>query len=243
MLTVMTVRCNQCGHENHPEYRFCGMCGAPMPVATAAREPERPRPSPPVGGPSFLGLGDDRSTDLDYLLDDEPPRGHGRLYLALLLLVVSAGLLAWHWQRDGYPWAGLALGPGASKTSTGSPPQAAPLATTPSTTTPPTTSPVANPAPGEAAPSGSTVTGASTQSPSPAAASPVGSSPVVASAQGAAPPSPISVITPEASPQTTDNPDANGSAPQPSGAQTLGTSTSSPPAASPAAGGALTSIA
>ncbi|MGH9537417.1 MAG: zinc-ribbon domain-containing protein [Terriglobales bacterium] len=109
----MTVRCNQCGHENNPEYRFCGMCGAPLLAAGATREPERSRVSP-VGGPSFLGLGDDRSTDLDYLLDDEPPRGHGRLYLALLLLVMSGGLLAWHWQRDGYPWAGLIPKPTAN---------------------------------------------------------------------------------------------------------------------------------
>ena len=67
-----------------------------------------------MSGPSFLGLGDERSRDLDYLLEDEPPRGHGRLYLALLLLVVSAGLLAWHWQRDGYPWSGLILKPTVS---------------------------------------------------------------------------------------------------------------------------------
>ncbi len=59
---------------------------------------------PPVSGPSFLGLGDDRTRDLDYLLEDDPPRSHGRLYLALFLLILSGGLLAWHWQRDGYPW-------------------------------------------------------------------------------------------------------------------------------------------
>ena len=57
-----------------------------------------------MSGPSFLGLGDDRTPDLDYLLEDDPPRGHGRLYLALFLLMLSGGLLAWHWQRDGYPW-------------------------------------------------------------------------------------------------------------------------------------------
>lgn len=59
---------------------------------------------PPVSGPSFLGLGDERTRDLDYLLEDDPPRGHGRFYLALFLLILSGGLLAWHWQRDGYPW-------------------------------------------------------------------------------------------------------------------------------------------
>jgi hypothetical protein len=76
----------------------------------------RERPRQPVSGPSFLGLGDERSRDLDYLLEDEPPsRGHGRLYLALLLLIVSGGLLAWHWQRDGYPWSGLIQKPAASR--------------------------------------------------------------------------------------------------------------------------------
>ncbi len=105
----MTARCDQCGHDNNPEYRFCGMCGAPLEPVTPTREPERTRVSA-VGGPSFLGLGDDRTSDLDYLLDDEPPHGHGRLYLALLFLALSAGLLAWHWQRDGNPWASYSAG-------------------------------------------------------------------------------------------------------------------------------------
>jgi len=76
----------------------------------------RERPRQPVSGPSFLGLGDERSRDLDYLLEDElPSRGHGRLYLALLLLIVSGGLLTWHWQLDGYPWAGLIQKPASSR--------------------------------------------------------------------------------------------------------------------------------
>ena len=130
----MTARCTQCGHDNNPEYRFCGVCGAPLPPGVPmhepAREQERGRVSP-VGGPSFLGLGDDRTSDLDYLLEEEPPRGHGRMYLALLLLVLSAGLLAWHWQRDGYPWTGLAQSPVASKVQPTSPPETAPTATAP----------------------------------------------------------------------------------------------------------------
>jgi hypothetical protein len=119
-----------------------------LPPGFAGREPERARVSP-VGGPSFLGLGDDRTTDLDYLLDDEPPRGHGRLYLALVLLVMSAGLLAWHWQRDGYPWAGLIQGTAANRNpiSSVTAPPSAPAST------PPTDSPAlppGNPAPPEA---------------------------------------------------------------------------------------------
>jgi hypothetical protein len=134
----MTARCTQCGHENNPEYRFCGVCGAPLPAEAPSREPvreaERGRVSA-VGGPSFLGLGDDRTNDLDYLLEEEPQRGHGRMYLALLLLLMSAGLLAWHWQRDGYPWAGLgqfsAGGKGTANSSTNSGQAAAAPSVTP----------------------------------------------------------------------------------------------------------------
>jgi len=124
-ITIMTVRCDQCGHENNPEYRFCGMCGAPISPVTTVRESERARLTAPVGGPSFLGLGDDSSSDLDYLLDDEPPRGHARMYLALLLLLVSAGLLAWHWQRDGYPWDAINKGLHIGKASSPAPPTSA----------------------------------------------------------------------------------------------------------------------
>ncbi len=145
----MTVRCAQCGQENNPQYRFCGMCGAPLGPAQSPAAPQatRERARVPVSGPSFLGLGDEHSRDLDYLLEDEPPRGHGRLYFALLLLLISAGLLAWHWQRDGYPWAGL-----IQKPATSAPPATAAPAPPPQATTPPVVIPVeptANPAPPE----------------------------------------------------------------------------------------------
>ena len=149
----MTVRCVQCGQENNPQYRFCGMCGAPIgppPPAAAPNQPGRERARIPVSGPSFLGLGDERSRDLDYLLEDEPPRGHGRLYLALFLLVVSAGLLAWHWQRDGYPWAGLLLRPTATKNAPVSPPPPVPPPDSAAAAAP--VEPTANPAPPEAQP-------------------------------------------------------------------------------------------
>jgi hypothetical protein len=147
----MTVRCVQCGQENNPQYRFCGMCGAPLGPGATPVPPQaaRERARVPVSGPSFLGLGDEHSRDLDYLLEDEPPQGHGRLYFALLLLAISAGLLAWHWQRDGYPWAGLVQKP----TISSQPTTAAP-ATPPQTNTPPVIIPVeptANPAPPETA--------------------------------------------------------------------------------------------
>jgi hypothetical protein len=99
----------------------------------------------PVSGPSFLGLGDEHSRDLDYLLEDEPPRGHGRLYFALVLLLVSAGLLAWHWQRDGYPWASLIQKPAISTPQVTAAPVPPPQASTPPAVIP--VEPTANPAP------------------------------------------------------------------------------------------------
>jgi hypothetical protein len=154
----MTVRCVQCGQENNPQYRFCGMCGAPLgpPPAAPPLEVGRERVRVPVSGPSFLGLGDERSRDLDYLLEDEPPRGHARLYLALLLLVASGALLAWHWQRDGYPWSGFVLKPTVSSPAPkSSPPVPAPDSTAAATPAP--VQPTANPTPPEAQPASSEV--------------------------------------------------------------------------------------
>jgi hypothetical protein len=175
----MTVRCVQCGQENNPQYRFCGMCGAPLGPAPAPVPPQaaRERARVPVSGPSFLGLGDEHSRDLDYLLEDEPPRGHGRLYFALLLLVVSAGLLAWHWQRDGYPWAGLIQKPATSA----APVTAAPAPPSQASTTPAVipVEPTANPAPpetqpasGEATPPAASETSAANAPPTAPAAKP-----------------------------------------------------------------------
>ena len=105
---------------------------------------------PPVSGPSFLGLGDERSRDLDYLLEDEPARGHTRLYLALLLLVASGGLLAWHWQRDGYPWTGYIQKP-TIRSQASVNPAPAPDSTVAAAPVVPV-EPTANPAPPEAQP-------------------------------------------------------------------------------------------
>ena len=178
----MTVRCVQCGQENNPQYRFCGMCGAPLGPAPAPipQQAARERARVPVSGPSFLGLGDEHSRDLDYLLEDEPPRGHGRLYFALLLLLISAGLLAWHWQRDGYPWAGL-----IQKPATSAPPVAAAPAPPPQSSAPPAVIPVeptANPAPPETQPA----TGEATQ-PAAGASSSAGASPAGSAAKPAEP--------------------------------------------------------
>jgi hypothetical protein len=122
MLSSMSIACEHCGYENSDHYRFCGMCGALLPgpkavaaetsvagrrTATAAPHSgeSQPRGVAPVSGPSFLGLSEQPDRPVDYLLEDEPRPGHGRMYVALLLLVVAGAVLAWHWRRSGYPWS------------------------------------------------------------------------------------------------------------------------------------------
>jgi hypothetical protein len=214
MLGIMTARCNQCGHDNNPEYRFCGICGAPLQPAIATREPGRERASSPVSGPSFLGLGDERSRDLDYLLEDEPPRGHARLYLALLLLLLSSGLLAWHWQRDGFPWAGLVPKPAVRSTPANSAPDAPP-APGPVVLVPPT----GNSVPPEA----QAATAAGAGETTPAVAMPP--------AESAPSPAPA-VTTPEATLAPKDGPDSAESAAKP--ATPLLPATTVPPPSAPA---------
>jgi hypothetical protein len=117
------MQCVQCGHENNSQYRFCGMCGASLhPILPPVEEPPPERAPRPVSGPSFLGLGDEPPRrNLDYLLEDEPPPSRGRVFLALLLLVLIAVFLVWHWRRDGYPWAGALSGRSLSSAPAASP--------------------------------------------------------------------------------------------------------------------------
>src|SRR5712692_6067572 len=136
MLDVMIVRCGECGHENNPQYLFCGMCGARLRFSPpAAAEPPRETVQPRVSGPSFLGLADEPARNVAYLLEDEP-RSHGRVFVALLLLLVTAGFLVWHWRRDGYPWAALRAGRAALS---GAPAASSPAAASPSPAQPPAT--------------------------------------------------------------------------------------------------------
>src|SRR2546422_11493238 len=153
MLNVMTVRCGECGHENNPEYLFCGMCGARLRFPPPAA-PEAPRETvrPTVSGPSFLGLADASAGNVAYLREDEP-RPYGRVFVVLLLLLVTAGFLVWHWKRDGYPWAALrATRAALSRMSAGS--SAAATSTSPAqpaTTTPATESSTSAPEEGHSA--------------------------------------------------------------------------------------------
>lgn len=213
--TAMTVRCVQCGQENNPQYRFCGMCGAPLGPPPAVREEAgHERSRVPLSGPSFLGLGDDRSRDLDYLLEDEPPRGHGRLYLALLLLVLCGALLAWHWQRDGYPWAGLIRRQTASSAPANSVAQPIPDAAPASAPGIPV-EPTANPAPPEGQPAAAAedLQPGATEPAAGSAASPIASATAKSPDQtspsddGSASPSAGDATAPPAAPSQTTEPE------------------------------------
>lgn len=155
----MTIRCPECGYENRDMYRFCGMCGAtlrretsaetappPQAVKPAEEPPRQSEAPPPVSTPGFI-TGAPAAPDLDYLLEDDAPRSHGKLIVALVLLVLAGSLVAWHWRRDGYPWASNSS---TSPTSAASAP--APVASTPNSTPAPvpaakTSSPPLQPAP------------------------------------------------------------------------------------------------
>ena len=141
MLDVMIVHCDQCGHENNPQYQFCGMCGARLqaPPPPEPRPIQRERPSLPVSGPSFLGLADEPSRDRDvhYLLEDEP-RGHGLGHVLLLVIMAGAAFGAWHFRAELYPlWSPLWARISASmRLSVGTPPAPQSPAPPPSTEAP-----------------------------------------------------------------------------------------------------------
>jgi hypothetical protein len=131
MLEPMYVRCAQCGYDNSPEFRFCGMCGGSLPhPPKEASQPERDVVLPPVAtpfpppvrfspsvsggkehenvhGPSFLGLSDDQpdSDNSDYGdEEDEPKRGRAGLIAVLVLVIAAAGFLGWQWEHQGFPF-------------------------------------------------------------------------------------------------------------------------------------------
>jgi hypothetical protein len=131
MLKSMYVRCAQCGYDNSPEFRFCGMCGGSLPhPPKEASQPERDVVLPPVAapfpppirfsastsgvkehenvhGPSFLGLSDDRrdNDSSDYPdEEDGPKRGRAGLIAVLVLVIAAAGFLSWQWEHQGFPF-------------------------------------------------------------------------------------------------------------------------------------------
>ncbi|MBZ5704729.1 MAG: hypothetical protein LAN63_05200 [Acidobacteriia bacterium] len=103
------------------------MLPLPSPASEATAKPADTTP-PGVSSTTSSRLAEEPKRNLDYLLEDEPHPAHGRMYLALALLLVAGVLVGWHWHREGYPWAERPAAGGTSSTSTPAP---APAASTP----------------------------------------------------------------------------------------------------------------
>ena len=101
----------------------------------------------PFTGPSFLGLSSGPSSShAEYLLDDEvSSSGHGRMYLALILLVIAGGLLGWRWYYGGFPWQQRSSAPAATTTAQTNNTANPPAVPNSQTTAPPPGAPAATP--------------------------------------------------------------------------------------------------
>jgi hypothetical protein len=82
------------------------MCGAKLPLppretAVPRTDPATPAPpARPVSGPSFLGLADDPSDPVSYLLEDEAATSHRGRYLLLAVFLAGAAAAGWHWRQN-----------------------------------------------------------------------------------------------------------------------------------------------
>jgi len=134
MLTSMTIRCDQCGHESESRYRFCGMCGAKLPPPPArptegiAARPERGEPIRSVSAPSFLGLSEEPTSSVTYLLEDELSTRHWGRTVVLIIFLLALGTAGWYWRSPlrAYVTAKLAQAPNQGEVSL---PSAAPIST------------------------------------------------------------------------------------------------------------------
>jgi hypothetical protein len=137
----MSIRCEQCGHESDVRYRFCGMCGAKLPPPQAPSEPAAAKPPSGevqrVSGPSFLGLADEPSSGVTYLLEDELSERHWGRSLILIIILAGIGAAAWHWRAElrTYVVARLAQRPSSNQSEQVSSPEA-PISTSSSEAAP-----------------------------------------------------------------------------------------------------------
>jgi len=159
----MALRCEECGYENNPQFRFCGMCGAPLsppsPAAVDAAVPRAAQVAPkrdtparpnvtPLSGASVLGLSDETAARTPtYLLEDEETPSHRGRYLLLILLILAAALAGWHYGHEILAGSGHVTNPAADDTGAGalpSPPQTAAGDQAPHPQTPPASAPQAS---------------------------------------------------------------------------------------------------
>jgi hypothetical protein len=130
MPVSMLVRCENCGYENFPQHRFCGMCAAELRLpgpGGSQPAPSLPRVTPPlvssrtvsqpsspparqtreevtaqkVSGPSFLGLGNEPADSRSLsYLLEDETPQHRGRNLILIVLLAAAAVAGWHWRQD-----------------------------------------------------------------------------------------------------------------------------------------------
>lgn len=59
----------------------------------------------PVSGPSFLGLADEPTDQVAYLLEDEPGGSRGARLFVIILLLLGVAFAGWHWRGPLREWA------------------------------------------------------------------------------------------------------------------------------------------
>jgi hypothetical protein len=133
----MSIRCTQCGANNHSHNSACLTCGCELSVARplAALTIQPPLQPPPVSdypSPASAAESNDLAENVRYLFQGgsgELSKSHASRYFLLILLGLAAATAGWHW-RD---VASLA---GRFSASTISASASAPTISSPSSTTP-----------------------------------------------------------------------------------------------------------
>jgi len=111
----MSIRCSQCGANNHSQNFLCLACGADLtqlreaPIAQtvptgSSAPPETPVPLP-IDEPSALASAtesNELAEDVRYLFQSEPQsepaESHASRYLLLVLLALAAAVAGWRWR-------------------------------------------------------------------------------------------------------------------------------------------------
>jgi TPR repeat protein len=203
-----------CGREMEPEEGLAERVGEPAPARVAHEQsgPVRPAPSAPPAAPApaytggIFNLGapaEQKSRNLDYLLeDDEPRRSKGLVLLVLIALGLAFGLGYLRFRETGIPGfkASTKPAPPPAPSDTAAAPSSAPDNTAATPAAPPASTPdqtpAAPPSPNAAAPS------------APAAAAPSPATPAPATQAESSPPTSTPAATPP--PATAPSSDSGG---------------------------------